>query len=265
MPLTCFSCFPIKNDSRSSVAKIDDGTSPCSTRAPIVLEEEFSDAVSEETGPSYESRLAYFRQLCSDPSFLLESATSNSPDGIEISYKPRKNDPLIARGKMHASGWFPHNLAQISDLILDTSKRHLWDSDLYEIEILERTSISDSETLLRVWASFKGRFGFPGRDFFWDIYILVSEDEIVHVTMPGEDDGVNRHNGRFVRGQTLLGGLRIVRTPEGVDMTLINQTDAGGRRLVPDWVIDSVMKKSPQKLGAIKKFILENTSLYTSI
>ena len=268
MPLTCLSCFSIRGDRRESLVPKHEMRSPCSTRAPVV--EEYRDALSDpgEDDPCnffYHSRLEYFRELCRDDTFIV---SENSGTDVELSYRPRGTDPLIARGRLSLANSRLENLNEISNLILDNSKRHLWDSDLYEIETLERKSLSATESIVRVWVSYKGQYGFQGRDFFWDIYVRVTEDEIVHITTPGEDDGMNRYPGRFVRGRTLIGGLWITKKPESnVEMVLINQTDVFGgssssKRLLPDWIIDSVMKKSPMKLNALKAFI---TSSYTSI
>jgi hypothetical protein len=258
MPTACLPCFSRR---RSCSPKLDEGTtSSCSTRIPVA---EFSDAISEpetDDNSRYQARVDYFKDLCNDPSFIQESRDS---DEIVLSYKPRKNsEPLIARGSLFIPDWTPPDLHQVSKLILDTSNRHIWDSDLNSIETLDHQSVSDTDSLLRVWASFKGRYGFHGRDFFWDTFATVSETELIHVTVSGEDDGIERYPGRFTRGRTVLGGLCIRRTSTGTEMILINQTDVGSRRanFVPEWIVDSVMKKSPLKLISIKNFIIDFTS-----
>ena len=269
MPTTCLSCFSARGRRETLVPKSE--MSPCSTTAPVISFEEYSDALSEPSDDSdgtldlYRSRLSYVRELCIDNSFIFD----HSDCGVELSYKPRGDDPLIARGRLTVEDFTFENFQYISDLILDTSKRHLWDTDLYEIETLSQKKISTTESIVKVYASFKGKLGFQGREFFWNIYTRVTDNEIVHVTMPGDDDGINRHSGRFVRGRTLLGGLCISRKFDNVvEMVLVNQTDVFGtssKRLVPDWIIDSVMKKSPMKLVAIKNFITQHTSANTSI
>ena len=255
MPTACLPCFSRR---RSCSPKVE-SASLCSTRVPVV---EYTDALSEpETDKHlYQARVDYFRDLCIDPTFINETTDSE----VVLCHKPRRNsEPLIARGSLTIPDWSPQDLRQVSDLILDSSKRHSWDCDLNSIETLDHQSLSETDSLVRVWASFKGRYGFQGREFFWVTFATVSDTEIVHVTVSGDDDGIERHAGKLSRGRTVFGGLCIRKTcTGGTDMILINQTDLGNRgsNFIPEWIVDSVMKKSPLKLTSIKNFIIDFTS-----
>ena len=264
---SCMSCFSTRTRSLSPKGPQRTISSICSTQEPA---NEFSDAVSEKPKDSdiFVSRLECFRTYShyDQADFILESY-STCHQGVELSYIPRNGSkPIIARGRLKFNPpAHPIDFVEISNQLLDPLKRHEWDVDFQDMKIFEKIQLSQNETLIRAYACFKGKLGFQGRDFFWDIYVKITDTELIHVTVSSNEE--ETLSSRFVRGRTWLGGLSIRRTNDGdIEMVLINQTDvtsgdkSSSNRFIPDWIIDSVMKKSPLKLVAIKKFILDITS-----
>jgi hypothetical protein len=59
---------------------------------------------------------------------------------------------------------------------------------------------------------------------------------------------------KFVRATTWLAGYRIERLAGGLSIDFVNQTDIGGRG-VPQWIVQSVMKRTPDQLALLSQYI----------
>jgi len=242
-----------------------------STGDPNINDEVYSDAVSEFSLPDNANLLSRMREslecvkrLCfaEDASFC----NGGMDSGVVLSHQCRSGNDhgiMIAKGKLFIPNWYPRDLAEVSDRLLRPARRAEWDSDVLDCQELSTIGIGGSwnECLMKTYASFKGRFGFPGRDFIWHVYSIVESDHFFHINVSLEDEDEDlsrklRDKHRMIRGNTVLGGFCLKLVQGGTEIYMINQTDLKAGRAVPDWILDSVVKRSPCKLVAIKKFIM---------
>ena len=177
--------------------------------------------------------------------------------------KPTNGGPLIAKGEVFLEGI--DDLTFVAKCIFDPACRLQWDSDVVAINVIREIPVQLAspdftyEHLTQVYNSFKGRFGAPGRDFVWNSYVARSETDLVQVQYSVSDLEYPRGfepNTKFVRAETTFSGYWVLKGHGGCVIHFINQTDIKGR-LLPDWLVDSVIKKSPAKLDQLKTFILK--------
>ncbi len=179
---------------------------------------------------------------------------------VDLSY--RFNPRLIAKGETLIEDIF--DLTVIIDTLQDLSQdiRPQWDHDFVSGEVISpKYPIGDNEYLCLTWCAFKGRYGFPGRDFCWYQYTWVNESktESIHIaaSLPvgTEPQGFKPgQRGNYIRASTHMGGYKFSVMPDkGTHVVFFNQTDIGSN--LPSWIIDSVLKKSPSKLEYFRKFI----------
>lgn len=236
-------------------------------------EEDFSETVddpdetvSEQVSvSSTDSILKDMRERADELLNLISSEanffTKNGSFGqVDLSY--RFNPRLIARGETLITG--NYDLSMITHTLQDLSQsvRPLWDHDFVSGEVISpRELVGENEHLGMTWCAFKGRYGFPGRDFCWNQYTWTNEDktESIHiaasVAVGSEPEGFRPgQRGNYVRGVTHIGGYKFTVLPEkGTHVVFFNQTDIGSN--LPAWITDSVLKKSPSKLEYFRKFI----------
>jgi hypothetical protein len=204
------------------------------------------------------SCLVHLKKICFE-SEKLGFHNGGTDSGVVLSHLHRNGEPIIALGKLFVPNWHPINLVDISNSLLDVNRRHEWDHDIQSCVRLNTCEIGNFELLMKTYASFKGRLGFPGRDFVWHVYSVIDRDSFFHITVSADDDPTYLREGqkeRLVRGTTVLGGFCLRKVHGGTELYMINQTDVKGGRVIPHWILDSVLKRSPCKLVAIKKFIM---------
>jgi hypothetical protein len=181
---------------------------------------------------------------------------------VALSY--RFDPKLISSGETIFENFF--DLAAIIQTLEDITitTRSLWDSDFVSGEVIvPRKEVGGGEAVAQIWCAFKGRFGFPGRDFVWNQYHWINEDgtEAVSiatsVTVGDEPNGYKPgEKGNYVRGATAIGGYKFSIIPDvGTRVIFFNQTDIGSN--LPGWITDSVLKKSPSKLEYLRKFMTQ--------
>lgn len=206
-------------------------------------------------------RLEIFRTYIADEN--REFVSCGYAGKIPLSFLPKWQDiPLAARGEIFVDSIT--DLGFVADCLSDRQRRHEWDVDLVSIYTIREIPVQLSspdfiqESLHQVYNSFKGRFGAPGRDFVWNSYMARSDSELFQLTYsqpetecpPGYEP-----NSKFIRGETFLGGYWVKRLNGGCQIHFVNQTDIKGS--LPDWIIDSVIKKSPAKLEQLRVFLLK--------
>ena len=178
---------------------------------------------------------------------------------IPIFFRKFDNHPLVARGEV-----FVPNVTSLETIAaaISSDERHNWDTDVIEMrkirDILVAIPSPDffHENVSQVYNSFKGRFGFPGRDFVWNTYIAFSETDLVQLCY-STGDPAEASNQKFVRAETILSGYWVRLIQGGCMIHFINQTDIKGR--LPDWIVDSVVKKSPAKLEQLYTYLIGRT------
>ena len=203
-------------------------------------------------------RLSLLKSLIADNSF----SGGHSNKNVKIWYKQPRNEPIVSRGHVV----FPeaHSLEMIIESLTDIDKIKQWDTDTVEQRYINEIPISltrDSfinERLYQTYCAFKGRMGFPGRDFIWNSLIAWESEDLVYLVHYSDPlfplpAGFQPSSG-YIRGTTLLTGYRIERTMNGITIDFISQVDIGSS-LVPDWILTPIMKKVPERLAVLREYI----------
>ena len=210
------------------------------------------------------------QRLATLNAWIEDADNSFVPNGksgdVDLAYKPKSANchHLVARGEVLLEG--VDDVGFVLDAMTDREGRSEWDVDIINNVFIRDIGIPNAvhERAFQVYNSFKGRFGFPGRDFVWDVYVSREGDEAVHLTFSHHEADCPQgfapgQRGNLVRGETFIGGYRITKEGGGVRMLFLNQTDIRGN--FPDWLSNSVIKKSPEKMGLLAKFILKKWRL----
>lgn len=213
-------------------------------------------------------RLTLLKSLIADNTF----SGGHSYKNVKIWYKQPRNEPIVSRGHVV----FPeaNSLEMILEALTDIDRIKQWDTDTVEQKYINEIPIPQirdsliNERLYQTYCAFKGRMGFPGRDFVWNSLVAWESEDLVYLVHYSDPlfplpASFQPHPG-YIRGTTWLTGYRLERTVSGVTIDFISQVDIGNS-LVPDWIITPIMKKVPERLAVLREYIhLAHRNLATS-
>jgi hypothetical protein len=197
-------------------------------------------------------RLDLLKSYIADDSFTLNSRSKT------VTLWHKNEEPLISRGRTTIEDVFDLDL--VVDAITNLERVKRWDPDTVHQERLSEVSLSRNkspymkEFLHKTYCAYKGRMGFPGRDFVWNTLIAWESDSLVYLVNYSEQEGAPESKPGFVRGKTKVAGYRIQRCPNGIVIDFTNQVDIGSK-LVPDFILTPIMKKVPERLAALAEYI----------
>ena len=174
-------------------------------------------------------------------------------NGVRLWYIQPENEPLISKGHISVQG--SYNLRPVLECLTNANKAREWNADVIEGQVINEIINSGEETLLYEYNAYKGRMGFPGRDFLWYSYIYwESADVVYYLNFSDESQLTQQTTNRYVRGNALLTGYRIERTESGLSIHFVNQVDVGIKR-VPDWIVNTIMRRTPERLGILAAYL----------
>jgi hypothetical protein len=213
-------------------------------------------------------RLTQLKSLIADNTF----SGGHSYKNVKIWYKQPRNEPIVSRGHVV----FPeaHSLEIIIEALTEIDRIKQWDTDTVEQKYINEIPIPHirdsfiNERLYQTYCAFKGRMGFPGRDFVWNSLVAWESEDLVYLVHYSDPlfplpASFQSYPG-YIRGTTWLTGYRLERTVSGVTIDFISQVDIGNS-LVPDWIITPIMKKVPERLAVLREYIhLAHRNLATS-
>jgi hypothetical protein len=201
-------------------------------------------------------RMERFKKLINDPEFVY----GHQNRGVKVWHLEPKGEPLIAKGHIIVP-----NVPSVSFALecLSTCPRiQQWNTDLLDHRTIKTFPVHNnmflSERISQDYNAYKGKMGFPGRDFLWYSYVVWEDVDtafVIHFSDFDSSDDNPQASGRFVRARALISGYRVQRVNGDLSIYFINQVDPG-TNLVPDWIINSVMKKTPERLSALSEYIL---------
>ena len=179
-----------------------------------------------------------------------------SSSGVRLSHVMPAGEPLVAKGQIFLPGFF--DISTVLAAINDIRERRKWDKEMVHYEPIMDVMRDDvmGESLCQVYSAYRGKFGIMGRDFVWNVYNAWESPEVAyHVSFSQTDCPRGfEPNDKFVRATTWLAGYRIARTEGGLSIEFVNQTEIGGRA-VPQWIVQSVMKRTPEQLTLLTQYI----------
>jgi len=201
-------------------------------------------------------RVEIFKDWLHDSRF---SGGSKS-NGVTLWHLQLPNEPLIAKG--HILLPTVDSMAFVVECLTNRDRLRAWNTDIIENRIINRVCYNEysspfvSEQIVHEYNAFKGRMGFPGRDCVWHAYTVWENLDTVFIVHFSDHSTTYESvaSGRHLRINVLLSGYRIERTPEGISVHFVNQVDPGAT-LVPEWILNTVMKRTPERLAALSAYI----------
>lgn len=196
-------------------------------------------------------RVLKFKEYLTDHRFGLGTTS----DGVKMWHMQPHDEPLVARG--HTVIKNITSLELVVEALTNNDRLREWNTDIVETRVINKLTFPyGCEQVVKEYAAFKGRMGFPGRDCVWHSYTVWENNETVFVIYFSDQSASHAVEsvGRYVRAHVLISGYRVDRTAEGISVHFVNQVDPGAK-LVPEWILNTVMKRTPERLAALSAYI----------
>jgi hypothetical protein len=164
--------------------------------------------------------------------------------------------PPIALGEIS----FAFNDAQsLGNTIMDLENKGKWDAEFLMGEVICKYSTSDDLTYRKTWAAMKPKAGVSGRDFVYHTLTRFTPNSFCVVSWSADDlDIPSEYKSKckapnHVRARIILAGFLVRQiSPETVTVNYLNQVDVG----ITSWLSDPVVKKTPQVLNGLHKYVV---------
>lgn len=176
--------------------------------------------------------------------------------GVQLWHFHPDKEPLVAKGHVAVEGVFD-DLSLVLNCLTNVEKAKEWNTDIIEGHVIREILNTSQERLVHEYSAFKGRMGFPGRDFSWFSYTYWESRDVVFVLNFSSDVDDHNSSSRYVRAHAWITGYKLARTKSGISVHFVNQVDIGSKR-VPDLIVNSILKRTPERLGVFSKYIQQH-------
>lgn len=152
------------------------------------------------------------------------------------------------------------DIDSIGVILMDIDNKAKWDSEFLMGEVICKYRVSEELMYRKTWAAMKPKAGVAGRDFVYHTLTRTTPDSFCVVSWSADDLDIpadykpKTKSSSHVRGRIILAGFLVRKEPANNNVTInyLNHVDVG----ISSWLSDPVVKKTPQVLNGLKKYLL---------
>ena len=246
MRLCCWKA--VKTDDDESMYSATEGERNSLTSFVSIDDEECRLADLVMTG---KSNIELFRNMIASKTGFTKNGKIGRTD---LWYLPRSSTgvSMIVIGEILIPATI--SIDRIRSYVIDLETKSKWDPEFLMGKQIESTLLSDQTSRIsKCWGACRSKPGISGRDFVYNAYSELSDDEWTVVCWSADLDEIplgylaKKASSVHVRATLILGGFYVRRENDMHRITYVNQVELG----LPTWLSDPVLKKRPALLNAL--------------